>query len=188
MSIPLPPNAKRVFKGVIFDVYQWEQTMYNGTTEIFEKLKRPNTVNVIATVGDKILIQSQEQPDRPEPFISIPGGRCEENENPLDAIKREMLKETGYTSKNWELWKEERSYSKIIWTIYTYVARDCQKTHAPKLDAGEKIDTSLVTFDQFLALADDPAFLEKNMVPDMLRARFEPAKKEELSKILFPKL
>ena len=35
----VPKQAKRVFKGVIFDVYQWEQEMFDGTKEIFEKLK-----------------------------------------------------------------------------------------------------------------------------------------------------
>lgn len=36
---PIPDHAKCVFKGVIFDVYQWEQKLYNGTTTTFEKLK-----------------------------------------------------------------------------------------------------------------------------------------------------
>ena len=43
---PIPANAKKVFHGVIFDVYQWEQEMFDGTKEIFEKLKRPDTVVV----------------------------------------------------------------------------------------------------------------------------------------------
>ena len=36
---PIPENAKRVFKGIIFDVYQWEQELYNGSKAVFEKLK-----------------------------------------------------------------------------------------------------------------------------------------------------
>ncbi len=43
---PMPANAKRVFKGVVFDTYQWEQDMYDGTKKTFEKLKRPDTVVV----------------------------------------------------------------------------------------------------------------------------------------------
>lgn len=35
----LPPQAKKVFTGQIFDVYQWEQEMYDGSFETFEMLK-----------------------------------------------------------------------------------------------------------------------------------------------------
>jgi len=32
---------REVHQGVIFDVYQWEQEMYDGSIKIFEKLKTP---------------------------------------------------------------------------------------------------------------------------------------------------
>ena len=86
----LPKNAERVFKGVIFDIYQWEQEMFDGSTETFERILRPDLVCLIATVGDKIMVLDQEQPARP-PFISLPGGRMDmEGETPLDTAKREL--------------------------------------------------------------------------------------------------
>ena len=39
---PIPINAKKVFQGIIFDVYQWEQKLFDGTVATFEKLKRPD--------------------------------------------------------------------------------------------------------------------------------------------------
>lgn len=39
---PIPENAKLVFKGKIFDTYQWEQEMYDGSRVTFEKIKRPD--------------------------------------------------------------------------------------------------------------------------------------------------
>ena len=30
----IPNNAKRVFKGVIFDVYQWEQEVFDGMSKL----------------------------------------------------------------------------------------------------------------------------------------------------------
>ena len=79
----MPENAKLVFKGVLFDVYQWEQTMFDGSVETFEKLRRPNTSAVVASVGGKILMQREEQPDSGQ-FLSIPGGRCDEGESLLE--------------------------------------------------------------------------------------------------------
>lgn len=59
-----------MFKGVIFDVYQWEQEMFDGTTQTFEKLKRPDTIMVIPVTEDgKIILTEQEQPGK-KPFIS----------------------------------------------------------------------------------------------------------------------
>ncbi len=74
---PIPGNARLVFKGVIFDVYQWEQELFDGTKTTFEKLKRPDTVVVFPVLPNgKILLTKQEQPGK-EPFIGATGGRAE---------------------------------------------------------------------------------------------------------------
>lgn len=185
-SNSLPLNARMAFKGKIFEVWQWDQKMFDGSMEIFERLKRPNTAQVIATVGDKILIQEQEQPDLPHPFASVPGGRCEEGEDPLAAAKRELLEETGYISDDWFLWREENPVGKIIWTVYNYVARNCRYEKSPALDAGEKITTRLISFDEFLQLSEDPAFYErKDLCCAMIRARFDANFRKEFKKIIF---
>lgn len=183
----LPSNAKLAFRGVIFEIWQWEQKMYDGSVEIFEKLRRADTAGVIATVGDQILIQSQKQPDKPEAFASIPGGRCEEGECALEAAKRELLEETGYVSDDWELWKAHNPVNKMIWTVYDYIARDCVYMQPPHLDSGENITTRLISFDEFLMLSDDENFYEKELMNTLIRARFDKKFKEEFRKLLFKK-
>lgn len=182
---PIPPHAQKVFSGKIFDVWQWEQPMFDGTTQIFERLKRPNTVQVIAVVGEKILVQTEEQPDSTQPFPGLPGGRCDGDEEPLTAAKRELLEETGYVSDNWTLWHEVNPVGKIEWTVYTFIARDCRKVQEPQLDGGEKISSRLVSLDEFLAFTDDPLFYSPELATEMLRARFVPEKRDELQKLLF---
>lgn len=181
----IPPNAKCVFRGVVFDVWQWEQKMFDGSAQTFERLKRSNTAQVIPVVGDKILIQTEEQPNSKGPFPSIPGGRCDEAEDPLDAAKRELLEETGYISKDWLLWKECDPVGKIEWTVFTYIARNCTLKRTPRVDAGEKITPRLVDFEEFLKIADDPLFYSPEIVLDLLRLRFELERKEEFRKLLF---
>ena len=183
----LPQNAKLVFKGEIFEIWQWKQKMFDGSVEIFEKLKRPDTAQVIPVIGNKILIQKQKQPDKSKPFISIPGGRCELDEKPLDSAKREFLEETGYASKNWCLWKKQDPVGKIIWTVYTYIAKDCFYKQPPKLDSGEKITTHFVSFDEFLMLSEDETFYENELKSYLLRARFDEKFREEFHKLLFDK-
>src|SRR5258708_6669738 len=109
----LPPQAKRVFKGVIFDVYQWPQKMFNGSFETFEMLKRPDTIQVIAVKDDKIVVLEEEQPDR-GPFFGLPGGRNDhEDESELEAAKREVREETGFTFKTWKLLDVKQPHAKI---------------------------------------------------------------------------
>lgn len=183
-SAAIPKNAKRVFHGVIFDVWQWPQKMFDGSTATFERLSRPDTVCVIAVVGKKIILQTQEQPGR-KPFTSLPCGRLDEDETPLHAAKRELVEETGYTSRRWKLFKQVDPHSKIVWTIYNYIARDCQKTAALSLDPGEKITNRLVSFETLLRLSDDPHFKDWDLKFDFLRARYDKRFRSKLRKEIF---
>jgi len=44
----IPDNATMVFKGKTFDVYQWEQEMFDGKKKIWERLKRNHSIDIIA--------------------------------------------------------------------------------------------------------------------------------------------
>ena len=168
----IPSNAKKVFDGIIFDVYQWEQEMFDGSTSTFEMLKRPNTIEVIATEGDKILLSKQSQPNKSD-FYSLFGGRAEEGEEPLVTAKRELLEESGLKSENWELLKTYSPIHKIEWDIYMYVARDCVKTLDQKLDAGEKIEIIKCTFEEFIKIVDSDNYWGNELVLDVLRMQKE---------------
>jgi len=187
MAKELPKGAKKVFTGKIFEVWQWEQEMFDGSKETFEMVKRPDTALAIPIVGEKILIQNQQQPGKGEPFPSIPGGRINPGEDSLTAAKRELLEESGYISDNWELFKEQSPINKIVWTIYTYIARNCTYKQEPELDVGERITTKLITFNEFLDLSEHPRFYEKELVELLVRAKHDPTFKEEFRKRLFGK-
>ncbi len=166
---PLPSHAKKVFQGKLFSVYQWEQEMYDGSKETFEKIARRDTVGVIAVTEDKkILVTYQEQPSI-KPFIGLPGGIIDEGEKPFSAAQRELLEETGYTSNEWELFNAVQPTTKIDWAIFIFVARECKKIQEPHLDAGEKIEIQEVTFDEFITLAANPNFRDKELALKILR-------------------
>lgn len=184
---PLPDNAKKVFEGVIFDVYQWEQKMFDGSLETFEKLKRPDTVIVFPIMDDgKILLTKQEQPGK-EPFIGAAGGRVDKGEEILDAAKRELLEESGYEASEFILWKSMQPISKIEWSVYVFVARSLKKVADLHLDAGEKIELMPVDFDEFLQVAIQPNFYEQEIYRDVVEAMLDPKKKEELKTFMLGK-
>lgn len=152
-SQPIPENAKKVFEGVIFNVWQWEQEMFDGKKEIFEKVERPDTANVLAFTEDgKIIVLNQQQPGK-DIFSSLPGGRIDEGELPLEAAKRELLEETGYQTKDIQLWHSAMPINKVDWSLFFFVAKNCKKVCEQSLDCGgEKIEVNLVETDAFLEM------------------------------------
>ena len=153
----IPDHAKQVFNGILFDVYHWEQEMFDGTTATFEMLSRKASTEVIMTVADKIILLIQDQPGR-ETYPSLPGGRIDPGEKPLEAATREMTEDTGYTSDDVELLYHFTGNSKLYFPEYIYIAREAIKTTDVIPDAGERFQLKLVSFDEFLHTVRDPLF------------------------------
>lgn len=167
----IPDNAIRVFEGVIFDVYQWQQEMFDRSFATFEALRRKDSVTVIAIVDSAIIITNEEQPGQPL-FRGLPGGESERGESHEETAKRELLEETGYSSDAWSLWfvTDVLNYGKLEWNNAFYIARNCKKVSEPHLDPGERIQVTFATFDEFLELRHNPKSRNKDLFPLLEKA------------------
>lgn len=184
----IPENAKKVFSGILFEVYQWPQKMFDGTTEMFEMLKRQDTAEIIATKDGKIMIQEQEQPGKPL-FLCLPGGRIEYTEDSLTGAKRELREESGFVSDEWSLFRSVQPMHKMDWRIHVFVAKDCTYQQEPQLDAGERITIRWVTLDELIGLVDKGklAWIEQDLRMELIRAKFDPLAKQRFHQLLsFP--
>lgn len=166
----IPPQAKKVFTGQIFDVYQWEHKLFDGSFATFERLKRPGTTDVIATKEGKIILCIQSQPTKSN-YYSLFGGRVEKNEEHLIAAKRELLEESGMQSDSWELYKSYQPLNRIDWDVSIFIARNCVKVAPQKLDAGEKIEIIECTFDEFIEITMKDNFAQRELAFDILRMK-----------------
>lgn len=151
-SVLVPDGAKLAFEGMIFDVYQWPQQLFDGSEHTFEMLKRADTVTAICVVDNKILVIDDEQPHLGS-RQSFPGGRVDDSDVSIEAAaQREVLEETGYSFDNWRLIKVSQPYRKMEWFVYVFLAWDVAGQQSPHLDPGEKITVQALDFDTVKSL------------------------------------
>ncbi len=139
----IPREADCVFRGEIYEVYQWPQKMPNGSVETFEMLRRPDTVMVIALdeAGD-VLVIDEKQPGGIVRENHLPVGRVDpSDESVLVAAQRELREETGCTFPDsyWGLLDVVQIEKKIEWFTYLFLATGALHRAAQHLDAGEDI-------------------------------------------------
>lgn len=172
----IPAHAERVFRGVIFDVYQWQQEMFDGSRATFEMLKRPNTVVVIPVDGaGNVFYSWQEQPGKP-PFLGLFGGRADSaDEAPLETARRELLEEAGLEAAAWVEWHSFNPASKIDWTVYYFIAKGCRTVAGQALDGGERIEIRKAPLDVFVReIVPNAAFREPELRHRILSAFNQP--------------
>ncbi len=147
----IPDNAKKVHKGIIYDVYQWEQKLFDGKTKTYEGLKRKPGVQIFAVVDNGVMLLEEEQPGHGR-FLSVPGGNTSDNEDVLVCAKRELLEETGLTSDDWALWKKVGVGLSMEFDTYYFIARNCKKTGNQSLDEGQEkiLSTQILPVKDFL--------------------------------------
>jgi 8-oxo-dGTP pyrophosphatase MutT (NUDIX family) len=97
----------------------------------------------ITPSGDIILIR-QYRPGLDRILWEIPAGLVDAGEKPLDAARRELLEETGYSSDTWELLgafsPNPGTHTNLS---YSYIARNVLPAGSQELDETEEIDVVL---------------------------------------------
>jgi len=147
-AILIPDEGKCVFRGVIYEAYQWSQKMFDGSSETFEMLKRPDTVQIIAVKDNKLVIIKDQQPGRPAQIFP-PRGRVDTSDSSwLAAAKRELKEETGMVFRTWRMIEVTQPAAKIEWFVATFLATDLTGQNEQELDAGERINVWLETIEQ----------------------------------------
>ncbi len=158
----LPPY-KTTSKAVVSDTKLFRLEVHDrmeegtGKRGTFFVLDAPDWINVFATTRDgKIILVEQFRHGTDKNEIEIVGGMINEGEDPKLAALRELREETGYipteTSRVELLGTVHPNPAFLTNTCYSYLVTDCELTHEQSLDEHERINVSLVSEDEFVAM------------------------------------
>lgn len=133
----------------------------------------PTWVTAVALTEDgKFILERQYRHALGETCIEIPGGCVDDTDVSLeDAIKRELLEETGYAFSSFEyLGKISANPSTNSNLMHMFLAKGGRKIAAQELDHNEEIEIELVTLDELKRLIRENQILQAMHVTCMMYA------------------
>ena len=151
-------DSKYLYKtnGIALRIDQCE--IQNGN--VFEPyvIETGTWVNVVALTKEReVILEKQYRHGAGQVMLEIPAGVMdEEDESPLQAAKRELLEETGYTSERFiqvgKVYPNPATHNNLT---YSFLALDVEKVGQQSLDETEEIEVSLIPFDELVELAQE---------------------------------
>lgn len=145
----------KVFETPIFNLHEREvKPAGKNRPSDFYVLDAPEWINIIALTPDReIVLVEQYRHGIDEVTLEIPGGMVDHGEKPIEAAKRELAEETGFTSDSWELIGKSSSNPAFLTNFtHLYLVENCTKTEDQHTEGTEDIDVHITELKRFLEL------------------------------------
>ncbi len=130
--------------------------MPDGTiVDDYYVLEYPTWVNAVAiTEDEEVILIRQYRHAAAEVLLEIPGGCVDPGEEPAEAIKRELLEETGYAFKDMVYMGAVYANPSTAGNMtHSYLLSGGVKVQEQHLDGREQIEVLLVSKDELKRLA-----------------------------------
>ena len=149
-------GAQTVYSCEGFDVVNEDVKFPNDVVAAYDSVFEGESVVVLPFTesGEVVVIEEWRQPVR-RVNRGLPAGGLEpEDDDPADAVARELEEETGYEPGSVERLTSVEPANGIADMVFHYfVARDCTPTGSQNLDYNEDIRVDTTTFDSLVAAA-----------------------------------
>lgn len=134
-------------------------------------LEYPDWINIIAITEDgRMVLERQYRHALGRVDYEIPAGVVEDGEDPMNAAKRELEEETGYTGGEWTcLMSVSPNPASMSNLSYTFIAKGVRKTTKQHLEATEDISVYLMPEDDVLSMLKRGDFIQALMVAALWR-------------------
>lgn len=121
----------------------------DGREVDYDVLLENDTVCALALTVDKKVILARQFRTGPEKILNeLPGGKIENGQTPEEAIKKELLEETGCSGK-FQFIGRTISNAYSTRSSYHFVATGCRKVTEPENDKNEFTELILMALDDF---------------------------------------
>ena len=137
--------------------------MPNGKIiEPYYVLEYPDWINVFGiTTQEEVVLVRQYRHGIGKVVVELPSGAIEASDaNPMEAAKRELLEETGYTSDHFTqtgvVSPNTANHSNLT---YCFLAKDLEKVGEPKMDETEEVETVLIPLAKSIEMLHHGDFL-----------------------------
>ena len=129
----------------------------------FYVLEYPPWVNVVAiTPEHEIVLVRQYRPGLGQVLLELPAGAVEPGDaTVLDAAKRELLEETGFSSASFShtgtVCADPANHNNLT---FSFLATSAQRVSEPRPESAEHLEIVLMPFDQVVSRAGTEDFLQ----------------------------
>ena len=147
-----PLSSRNIYDGRLLHVREDQVLLPNGNTTTREYIVHPGAVVVVPLLenGDVLMVRQFRYPLQRE-FLELPAGKIDPGEDVLACGQRELLEETGYAAREWQLLTTIHpciGYSNEV--IELYGARGLRHVGA-RLDPGEHLEVFAAPVEDALA-------------------------------------
>ncbi|MDR1796980.1 MAG: NUDIX hydrolase [Clostridiales Family XIII bacterium] len=151
-------SSEMIYKGAILNLRRDKVTVKEGRTSYREIVEHDGGVVMLGVTEDGRIpmVRQYRKPTEATGGVcfELPAGKLEKGEDPLEAAKREMKEETGYTADRWEhvcSFYPTVGYSEELLHIYFASGLTAGETD---FDENESIDLVLSTPQELYGMID----------------------------------
>ena len=144
-------QEKKLLKNLkIFDLFEYKlKSPYsNNEKDIFNfyVLDSVDWINILPiTKSGEVVFVEQYRAGTDSITLELPGGMANNNEEPIDSAKRELLEETGYSNGRWKKLGFVNPNPAILNNkCYTFLALDVDEISTPQNSGSEYTQIKLV--------------------------------------------
>lgn len=164
-------NTKVTYNGKVINITLDDVELADGSKSFREVIRHPGGVVAVAMKDENtILMVKQYRYAIQKVSLELPAGKLEKGEDIHDAIKRELLEETGYRAKNWkDLGYINTTPGICDEKLYLFLATDLYYD-APCPDDGEIIEAYEYKLDDIFRMIKDGEINDSKTICALMRA------------------